>query len=99
MARLMHRRQQTPTRLSSAEREMEYKSIALLPFQRLVRAIAAGISHDIRFQVAAIQAMREASEAMLLRLFEQAYLYTAHSKRVTLMVRDMELVKRVSTLR
>lgn len=41
-----------------------------LPFQRLVREIAHTIKPDTRWQRAAIQALQEAAEAMLIGMFE-----------------------------
>lgn len=45
-----------------------------LPFQRLVREVASIYKNDIRFQVAALESLHEASEAYLINLFEDANL-------------------------
>ena len=45
--------------------------IRKLPFQRLVREIAAGVSKDLRFQSSAILALQEAAEAYLISLMEE----------------------------
>ncbi|XP_030664512.1 uncharacterized protein LOC100600166 [Nomascus leucogenys] len=66
-----------------------------LPFQRLVREIAQAISPDLRFQSAAIGALQEASEAYLVRLFEDTNLCAIHARRVTIMPRDMQLARRL----
>jgi len=69
--------------------------IKKLPFQRLVREIAQGFRPDFRFQSAAILALQEASEAMLVGLFEDTNLCALHAKRVTVMPKDMQLARRI----
>lgn len=72
--------------------------IKKLPFQRLVREILHSVKvsvDDMRIQVAALNALHEATEYFLVRYFEQSYLYTLHAKRVTLMDRDIRLTTRV----
>ena len=75
------------------------KTTALLihkhPFQRLVREIAQVLRHDLRFQSAAVMALQEASEAYLVRLFEDTNLCAIHAKRVTIMPKDMQLARRI----
>ena len=66
-----------------------------LPFQRLVREIAQHFSLDLRFRSAAITALQEASEAYLIRLFEDTNLCAIHAKRVTIMPKDIQLVRRI----
>lgn len=44
--------------------------LAKLPFQRLVREIAHEIRADTRWQRAAIEALQEAAEAVLIGMFE-----------------------------
>lgn len=46
----------------------EQPSIPRLAFQRLVREVAAGFKEDIRFQSAAIDALREAAEAFVIHV-------------------------------
>eukprot|EP01099_Mayorella_cantabrigiensis_P002734 TRINITY_DN2209_c0_g1_i1.p1 TRINITY_DN2209_c0_g1~~TRINITY_DN2209_c0_g1_i1.p1 ORF type:complete len:206 (-),score=49.95 TRINITY_DN2209_c0_g1_i1:151-768(-) len=67
------------------------------PFIRLVREIAQDTSKagDVRFQVKAIDALQEASEAYLVQLFEDTNLCAIHAKRVTIMDRDMKLARRI----
>ena len=65
------------------------------PFQRLVREIAQVHRPDLRFQSAAEMALQEASEAYLVRLFEDTNLCAIHAKRVTIMPKDMQLAKRI----
>ena len=67
--------------------------IRKLPFQRLVREIAQDFKTDVRFQLDAIMAMQEASEAYLVGLFEDSNLCAIHAKRVTIMPRDIQLAR------
>lgn len=69
--------------------------IRKLPFQRLVREIAQGYKTDLRFQSAALGALQEAAEAYLVGLFEDTNLCALHAKRVTIMVKDMQLAGRI----
>jgi histone H3 len=69
--------------------------IRKLPFQRLVRQIAADFKKDLRFQSAAILALQEASEAYLISLFEDTNLCAIHAKRVTIMPKDLQLARRI----
>ncbi|PPR03324.1 hypothetical protein CVT24_012600 [Panaeolus cyanescens] len=64
-----------------------------LPFQRLVREIATDYKQDIRFQSAALLALQEATEMYIVDLFQRTNLAAIHAKRVTIMVRDMDLVQ------
>ncbi|EDR09320.1 uncharacterized protein LACBIDRAFT_318769 [Laccaria bicolor S238N-H82] len=68
-----------------------------LPFQRLVREIAAEFV-NFRFQSAAIEALQESSEAYLVQLFEDM-LCAVHAKRVTVMPRDLKLARRLRGVR
>ena len=69
--------------------------IRKLPFQRLVREIAAELKPEVRFQSAAILALQEAAEAYLVGLFEDTNLCAIHAKRVTIMAKDMQLARRI----
>jgi histone H3 len=71
--------------------------IRKLPFQRLVREVAQGMtsSSDYRFQSTAILALQEATEAYLVSLFEDTNLCAIHARRVTIMPRDMQLARRI----
>ena len=66
-----------------------------LPFQRLVRQIAHEYKSDLRFQSMAIVALQEAAEAYLVGLFEDTNLCCIHARRVTIMVKDMQLAQRI----
>lgn len=69
--------------------------IRKLPFQRLVREIAHEIKTDIRFQKSAVDSIQEAAESYLIRLFQDANLCVLHSKRVTVMPRDLILAQKI----
>ena len=69
--------------------------IRKLPFQRLVREIAQDFKTDLRFQSAAILCLQEASEAYLVRLFDDANLCAIHARRVTIMPKDIQLARRI----
>ena len=69
--------------------------IRKLPFQRLVREIAAGVSKDLRFQSSAILALQEAAEAHLVSLMEDANMCAMHARRVTIRPKDMQLARRL----
>jgi len=69
--------------------------IRKVPFQRLVREIAQDYKMDLRFQSSAILALQEAAEAYLVGLFEDTNLCAIHAKRVTIMVKDLQLARRI----
>lgn len=72
--------------------------IRKLPFQRLVREIAqdyAPYQYDLRFQANAILALQEAAEAYLVGMFETINLLGIHSKRVTIMQKDILLWRKL----
>ena len=69
--------------------------IRRLPFQRLVKEIAQDFKTDLRFQSAAILCLQEAVEAYLDRLFDDANLCAIHTRRVTIMPRDIKLARRI----
>ena len=69
--------------------------IRKLPFQRLVREIAQDYKTDLRFQSVAILCLQEATEAYLVRLFDDAYLCAIHARRVTIMPKDILLARQI----
>ena len=69
--------------------------IRKLPFQRLVREIAQDFRTELRFQSSAVVALQEASEAYLVGLFEDVNLVAIHTKRVTIMPKDIQLARRI----
>ena len=69
--------------------------------ERLVREIFAEeearrpVPGGYRIQSNALFALQEASEAYLVSLFEDVNLCALHAKRVTIMVADMQLARRI----
>ena len=63
------------------------------PFQRLVKEIAQEIKQNARFQSTAVLALQEASEYYLVGIFEDTNMCAIHSKRVTIMPKDMQLAR------
>ena len=47
------------------------------------------------WQVEALAALQEACEAYLVHLFEDSNLCAIHAKRVTIMVKDIQLARRI----
>eukprot|EP00727_Mastigamoeba_balamuthi_P000132 m51a1_g10115 putative histone h3 (148) ;mRNA; r:27585-28187 len=66
-----------------------------LPFARLVRDVTLYFRDDVRWTAGALEALQESAEIYLTELFEDAYLCALHGKRVTLMVRDIQLARRI----
>jgi len=70
-----------------------------LPFQRFVRQVAKDMKlfnkETARWCGAALLALHESAEAYLVRYLEDSNLAAIHAKRVTIMPKDMKLVKRV----
>ena len=69
--------------------------IRKLSFQRLVKEISADYKTDLRFQSSALLALQEASEAFLIKLFQDTQLCALHAKRMTIMAKDMQLARRL----
>lgn len=69
--------------------------IRVAPFRRLVRELVYDFKRDIHIQRGAMQAMQEAAEAYLTGLLEDTNLCGIHAKRVTIMVKDMQLARRL----
>jgi histone H3/H4 len=73
--------------------------IRKLPFARLVKQICDDHFSlpdvQMRWQATALAALQEAAEAYLVTLFEDANLCAIHSKRVTIMRRDIQLARRI----
>jgi histone H3 len=67
-----------------------------LPFSRFVREILGSVSDRIeRIAGEALLALQEASEKFLINLFEDSNLCAIHARRVTIMNKDIKLVKRL----
>ena len=69
--------------------------IQKLPFQRVVREITQDFKTDLRFQSAVVLCLQEATEAYLVRLFDDANLCAIHARRVTIMPKDLFLARRI----
>lgn len=65
----------------------------LIPEASMLRLIREIAPSNIRFQRAAIEALREASERRLVELFQDGNLCAEHAKRKTLMPKDVQLAK------
>ena len=69
--------------------------IKRLPFQRVVWEIIQLFKTNVRFQAAALDALQDAAKAYLVGLLEDANLCCIHSRCVTLMPKDIQLVMRI----
>uniref|UniRef100_A0A914D491 Histone H2A/H2B/H3 domain-containing protein n=1 Tax=Acrobeloides nanus TaxID=290746 RepID=A0A914D491_9BILA len=82
------------------------KSVNLLipraSFTRVVKQVVNEILHarnkTCRIELKGIVALQSAAEAFLVTLFEAANLAAIHTKRVTVMLRDIQLVRRILTI-
>jgi histone H3 len=70
--------------------------IPRLPFSLLVRYVFQYLKYgQYRIQESALQAIQAASEDYLVGLFEDCNLLAIHAKRTTLMIKDMQLARRI----
>lgn len=69
-----------------------------IPFLRLVKQIASNLRENMRFQVRAMDALREAAADYLICKFEKCACAVAHAKRVTLLPRDLHLINRLDRM-
>ena len=76
--------------------------IARAPFQRLVREILQKQEKEslsgggpLRMKRDALLALQEAAESYLVQLFDDSNLAAIHAKRVTIMPKDMEFVRKI----
>jgi histone H3 len=65
------------------------------PFQRLVREISLVGKDGLRFQSAAVLAIQEATEAYMISLLADTNLCAIHTRRVTVMPKDLHLARRL----
>lgn len=70
--------------------------IRTAPFQRLVKEVSQKFKADFRYQASALQALQEATESYIIGLFEDTNLCAIHARRVTIMPRDIQLVKKLA---
>merc|ERR1719495_1723548 len=64
-------------------------------FSRLIRSIFEKYAPGTRIQAVALETMQLAAETYITKLFEDAFLCSLHGKRVTLMVKDLELARKL----
>ena len=69
--------------------------IPKVSFQRLVRDVCKEIGHGVRMEAQALLCLQESTEAFLCGLFEDASLFALHSRRVTVMKRDLQLSRKI----
>ena len=67
--------------------------ICKLPFQHLVREILQGFGVGFRVTPAMMMALQEAAEAYLVQLLEDSNLCAIHAKRITIQLKDIQLVR------
>ena len=68
------------------------------PFDHLVRDLVQNLQcggHKLRILPAVIAALQEAAEVYLLLLFEDTNLCTIHAKHVTIVLKDIQLARRI----
>ena len=68
-----------------------------LPFARVIKSICNELlaGEQIRWAAEGLLAIQTASESYLTGLFEDAVLCSIHAKRVTLMIKDIHLARRL----
>ena len=69
--------------------------IPKIAFQRFMRHVAEGVKTNLRFQGSAVLALQQVAEDFLAGLFEDANFCAIHAKRVTVMVKDLQLACRI----
>jgi len=70
------------------------------PFSMLVREISMALNvKTFRWQSSAMDALQEATESYMIALFEDTNLAAIHARRVTIMPRDLRLVRRIRGVR
>jgi histone H3 len=65
------------------------------PFQRLVRDCAESHKKGLRFAASSLAALQEATESYAVSLLSDTNLCAIHTRRVTIMPRDIELARRL----
>ena len=76
----------------------EVISIPKRPFQKLVRDIAQIFIQDVKFQSEALYALQQAAEDFLIGYFDDGVQCQLHAKRKTLMVKDLQLVRKLRNI-
>lgn len=66
------------------------------PFQRLAREVTNELTDEAtRFTADALECLQTSAEAFIIQIFEDSVLAMIHAKRVTLMVRDIQFIRRL----
>jgi histone H3/H4 len=94
------RRFRPGTRVLQEIRRLQRTTETLVPrihFSRVIRDVAMSIigGQQLRWASEALEAVQTATEAYLIGLFEDANLCAIHAKRVTIMVKDIFLARRI----
>jgi histone H3-like centromeric protein A len=94
------RRFRPGTRVLMEIRRLQKTTHTLVPrihFSRVIRDVAMSVTGggDLRWASEALEAIQTATEAYLVGLFEDANLCAIHAKRVTIMVKDILLARRI----
>lgn len=74
---------------------LEELLIRELPIQHLSSEMSYGFKPDLCLQISAILAVQKAAEAYLVGAFEDANLCAIHVRHVSIMLRDMNLARRI----
>lgn len=82
-------------KLPKKPRRFIHFSIPKVTFQKLVRDISLNYIPDCKFQTEALFALQTACEEFLVGLFHDSNLCSMHAKRKTLMIQDVNLVKKL----
>ncbi|GBG76894.1 hypothetical protein CBR_g23108 [Chara braunii] len=96
------RRQRSGMATSAEIRKLQRSTDLCLAFRPFLRLMCEAVREDIalgmgvRFQMTAVRALMEAAEVYLVANFETINEVAIHSKRVTIQVKDMRLVNRLS---
>ena len=65
------------------------------PFARLCKEVLQEYNNEMRMAAVALEAIQDAAEQYLTSIFEDSNLAAIHAKRVTIMPKDMQLVRRL----
>lgn len=83
-------------------RKLQRSTEFLIPktaINRYVRDIAVNYNADIRFQKVAMDALQAGVEAYLISILEDSYQCAIHVKRITLMDKDIKLVRTIRRIK
>lgn len=70
-------------------------AIPRLPFQRLIRQIAEEYKIGLLWQLNALACLQEAAEDFMIEILGDSFILAAHAKRVTLMDKDIIILRRI----